>query len=97
MDDKLDALIKMARAETPSAAYHTIEQRVWNEIDGVRKARQAVQMVFAGRAAAVAGALVLGIAGGGVTAVAVANETQETSAFSITTELAPSTLLDHHG
>lgn len=97
MEDKLDALIIAARAEAPPAAYHTIEQRVWNDVERVRTARRSAPMIFAGRAAAVAGALVLGIAGGGMTAVAVAREAQEVSAFSIKTELAPSTLLDHHG
>ena len=97
MIDKLDALIGAAKAESPPAAYYTIEQRVWREVEGVRRRRQAAPLVFAARAAAVGGALVLGIAGGGMTAEAIAREAQETSAFSIKTELAPSTLLDHHG
>lgn len=97
MNDELDALIGAARAEPPPTAYQSIEQRVWDKIGGVRNARRAAPLVFAARAAGVVGALVLGIAGGGMTAVAVARETQEISAFSIKTELAPSTLLDHRG
>ena len=34
---------------------------------------------------------------GGATAVAVAAQSEEVSAFSAKAELAPSTLLDHHG
>lgn len=97
MNDKLDVLIGAAKAEPPPAAYQTIEQRVWCEIEGVRKVRHAAPLLFAARAAGVVSALVLGIAGGGMTAVAVAREAQEISAFSIKIELAPSTLLDHHG
>ena len=97
MNDKLDALIGAAKAEPPPAAYHASEQRVWGQIEGVRRRGQAAPLVFAARAAAVGGALVLGIAGGGLTAEAIAREAQEISAFSIKTELAPSTLLDDHG
>ena len=43
------------------------------------------------------GALGLGVASGGATAVAVAAQSEEVSAFSAKAELAPSTLLDHHG
>lgn len=97
MNDELDALIGAAKAEPPPTAYHRIEQRVWDKIGSVRNARQAAPIMFAARACGVAGALVLGIAGGGMAAVAVAREAPEISAFSIKTELAPSTLLDHHG
>lgn len=97
MDGKLDTLIEAARSERPPAGYHAIEQNVWDEIEGVRNARGIAPMVLAGRLAAVAGALVLGIAGGGATAVSMASGPQEVSAFSINTELAPSTLLDHRG
>ncbi len=97
MNHKLDVLIGAAKAEPPPAAYNSIEQRVWGEIESVRNTRRAAPIVFAARACGVVGALVLGIAGGGMTAVAVAREAQEISAFSIKTEIAPSTLLDHHG
>ncbi len=97
MDDRLDDDLKALRAEPPAAAYDQIDQRVWGGIAEVRRARQAAPVLYAVRAAAVVGALGLGVAGGGAAAIAVASESQETSAFSINSELAPSTLLDHHG
>lgn len=97
MDHRLDDELKELRAEPPAAAYDQIEQRVWRGIEGIRRARQAAPLLYAVRAAAVVGALGLGVAGGGAAAIAVASDAQETSAFSIKSELAPSTLLDHHG
>lgn len=97
MNDRLDHELRALRGEPPATAYDQIEQRVWRGIEGVRRARQAAPLLYAVRTAAVVGALGLGVAGGGVAAIAVASETQETSAFSIKSELAPSTLLDHHG
>jgi hypothetical protein len=91
LDDDLRAL----KAEQTPAAYELIEPRVLSGISAVRKARKAVPSLYAARAAAVVGALSLGAATGGSAAVAVANESQEISAFSIQAELAPSTLLGH--
>lgn len=96
MDGKLDEL-RVAGAPAPPATFDAIEQRVWARIESMRLARRAAPLTLAGRAAAVAGALALGMLGGGMTAVAMAGEAQEISAFSIKAELAPSTLLDHHG
>lgn len=97
MNDRLDDDLKALRAEPPAAAYDQIDQHVWRGIAEVRRGRQAAPVLYAVRAAAVVGALGLGVAGGGAAAIAVASETQETSAFSINSELAPSTLLDHPG
>ena len=85
--------LTLARA----AGYQSLEARVWQGIERVRQARAAAPTLLAVRAAAVVGALGLGVASGGATAVAVAAQSQEVSAFSTKAELAPSTLLDHHG
>lgn len=97
MTNTLDEEIRALRSEPPGAGYAQIDQGVWRAITEARRARQAAPVLYAVRAAAVVGALGLGVAGGGATAVAVARGAQETSAFSIHSELAPSTLLDHHG
>ena len=96
MDDRLDDDLRALRAEPTPVAYDEIEPRVWRGIAGVRQARQAAPVLYAARAAAVVGALGLGVASGGATALAIASERQEISAFSVQAELAPSTLLDHH-
>lgn len=97
MTKSLDEEIRALRAQPPAAGYDQIDQRVWRGIAEARRVRQAAPMLYTVRAAAVVGALGLGVAGGGAAAVAVASEAPEVSAFSIHTQLAPSTLLDHHG
>ena len=97
MNDRLEHDLEALRAEPAVAAYDQIDHHVWRGIAEVRRGRQAAPMLYAVRAAAVIGALGLGVAGGGAAAIAVGSESQETSAFSINSELAPSTLLDHHG
>lgn len=97
MTNNLDEGMEALRSEPQSPQYDDIDGRVWRGIAEARRARQAAPMLYAVRAAAVVGALGLGVAGGGATAVAIAKEAPEVSAFSIHTELAPSTLLDHHG
>lgn len=96
MNHKLDDELSSLRAEPPSAAFGQIEPRVWRSIESARRARAAAPALYVARAAAVAGALGLGIASGGATADAVAGQPQEISAFSVRAQLAPSTLLDHH-
>ena len=96
MDQRLDDELKALKAEPTPVAYDLIEHRVWRGIAAVRQTRQAAPVVYAIRTAAVVGALGLGVASGGATAVAIAHEGQEISAFSVQAELAPSTLLDHH-
>lgn len=96
MNARLDDDLQALKAEPTPAAYDLIEPRVWRGIAAVRQARQAAPTLYAVRAAAVVGALGLGVASGGAAAVAVASEGQEISAFSVQAELAPSTLLDHH-
>ena len=96
MDERLDDDLRAMKAEPPSAAYDLIESRVWQGVATLRQGRQAAPLLYAVRTAAVVGALGLGVASGGATAVAVAREGQEISAFSVQAELAPSTLLDHH-
>jgi hypothetical protein len=96
MDDRLDDDLRTLKAEPTPEAYELIEPRVWRGIAAMRQARQAAPALYAVRAAAVVGALGLGVASGGAAAVAVASEGQEISAFSVQAELAPSTLLDNH-
>lgn len=96
MNDRLDDDLQALKAEPTPAAYDLIEARVWRGIAALRQARQAAPALYAMRAAAVVGALGMGVASGGAAAVAVARQGQEISAFSVQAELAPSTLLDHH-
>jgi hypothetical protein len=97
MTNRLDEELRALKLEPPARGFDQIDQGVWRGIAEARQARQAAPVLHAVCAAGVVVALGLGVAGGGMTAVAVANESQEVSAFSIHTELAPSTLLDHHG
>ncbi|MBN9318748.1 MAG: hypothetical protein BGN86_15110 [Caulobacterales bacterium 68-7] len=97
MNDGLDDELRALRSEPLPASYQRLEARVWKGIERVRQARAAAPTLYVARAAAVIGALGLGVASGGVTAAAVAAQSQEVSAFSVKAELAPSTLLDHHG
>jgi len=97
MNDRLDDELRALRSEPTPAGYQQLESRVWQGVERVRQARAAAPTLLAVRAAAVVGALGLGVASGGATAAAVASQSQEVSAFSIQAELAPSTLLDHHG
>ena len=97
MNERLDDDLKALRDEPPSSGYAEIDTGVWRGIEGARRARRAAPALYAARAAAVVGALGLGVATGRATAIAVAREAPEVSAFSVKTELAPSTLLDHHG
>lgn len=96
MINNLDREISALRSEPPASSYDLIDDAVWLGISEARRARETAPVLNAVRAAAVVGALGLGVAGGGATAVAVASEAQEVSAFSVNSELAPSTLLDHH-
>ena len=96
MNNQLDEELRALRAESPPARLHQLEAHVWRQIARQGEAAISPQAIFALRAAAVAAALGLGIAGGGLTAVAVASEPQEVSVFSVRAQLAPSTLLDHH-
>jgi hypothetical protein len=99
MKDGLDDELRALGGEAPPADYDGLEARVWRDIGAARQARQARQVapaLLAVRVASVVGALGLGAAAGGATAVAIAGEAQEVSAFSVEADLAPSTLLDHH-
>lgn len=96
MNDRLDDELRALGRETPTGGYGQVEARVWRAIDEARTLRRAAPVLFGVRAAAVAGALGLGVLGGGATAAALAGEVLEVSAFSVHTGLAPSTLLDNH-
>lgn len=91
-----DELIAM-RGEPPAPRYGRIEAQVWASIDSVRQHRMAARELVGVRIAALAVALGVGMVGGGAAALAVADERQEVSVFSVNAELAPSTLLDRHG
>jgi hypothetical protein len=97
MTTSFEEEVRALRSEPPGPGYEAIDQAVWRGIADVRLARKAAPVFYALRAAAVMGALGLGVAGGGATAMALASEAKEISAFSINSKLAPSTLLDHHG
>ena len=97
MTADFDKELRALRAEPPAPGYDQIDEGVWRGIAESRRSRQAAPMLYAIRAAGVVGALGLGVASGGATAVALAREAPEVSAFSIKAELAPSTLLDHEG
>lgn len=96
MNDRLDEALSILRSQPPPVSCHELELNVWRGIDRIRQARAAAPALFAVRAAALLGALGLGVASGGATASALAAEPQEMSAFSVNAQLAPSTLLDHH-
>jgi len=96
MGDNLEHELHALKAEPPPEAYQLIEAGVWREIAAVRRARQTAPALYAMRTATVVAALGLGVASGGAAAVALANERQEISAFSVQADLAPSTLLDSH-
>lgn len=96
MNDRLDEALRALRAEPDAPAdLDQLECGVWRSIEGVRKAQAAAPTIAAVRTVAVACALGLGIVSGGATAVSLASQPQEVSAFSLKAELAPSTLLDH--
>lgn len=97
MHPDLEDDLKALSDQPPCARLAGLEVVVWRRIAELRRARRDATTVYALRAAAVAGALGLGMLGGGATAVAVAAEMQEVSVFSVKTSLAPSTLLDEHG
>lgn len=97
MDRDLDHHLEALRGEPPAAGLDDLEGRVWRRVEDVRLARRAAPAIYAARSAAMLVALAVGAVTGGATAVAVARETQEISVFSVDTELAPSTLLDHRG
>lgn len=97
MTGDLDLDLEALRREPLAAGLDDVERRVWRRIEDERQARRAAPAVYAVRTAAVVAALAVGAATGGATAVDLARETQEISVFSVDTELAPSTLLDHNG
>jgi len=98
MNDRLDEELRALGVGEPTPpGYHGVETRVLQTIGELRQARRATSSLYVVRVTGVAGALGLGMLVGGATAVAVARDVQEVSAFAVQTDLAPSTLLDHHG
>lgn len=92
LEDELAAL----KHQPLAAGAEDLEPEVWRRIDASRQAQAATPLLLPLRAAAVFGALGIGVATGGVAAVAAAAEPHEISVFSIEARLAPSTLLDGH-
>lgn len=92
LDDQLEALKAQA-----AAAPEDLEFAVWQRVEEVRESRSVSAVLLTVRAAAVVAALGIGVAGGGLTAAAIAQDAGEISAFSIHSTLAPSTLLDRRG
>lgn len=92
LDDELQAL----KLEPIGAGPDGLEAGVWRRIDQIRERRAAAGLLLPLRAAAITGALAIGVVGGGLTAAASAGEPDEISVFSVDTGLAPSTLLDGH-
>ncbi len=97
MSDRLEDELRALGLAAPAQGYDQLEGRIWRSIEAARETRRSAPLLLGVRAAAVGGALGLGVMGGGATAVALAGEVPEVSAFSVRTGLAPSTLLDDHG
>lgn len=93
MDEQLDKGLAALKAERPDARLSGLETRVWARIAEARTTRAAGWLVAPAGAAAIAGALLIGAATGGLAASAMANEPHEISVFSTNAALAPSTLL----
>jgi hypothetical protein len=96
MSPKLDDELAMLRSASGVASID-LESDVWDRIGAIREERSTAGAFLPVGALSVAIALAVGLAGGGLTAVVAADKTDEISAFSISTRLAPSTLLDGHG
>lgn len=96
MSRRLDEDLHALRAAPAPAELDHLEGRVWREIAVLRDSRATATLFLPVRAAAIAAALGLGIAGGSLTAAATAAESPEISAFSLKSHLAPSTLLEGH-
>lgn len=92
MSDALDGLLEDLR-RAPTAALHGLEGEVWSRIDRLRDARRSSGALLPLRAACIAAALGIGLAGGSYAATAAARRPAEISVFSVDAHLAPSTLL----
>lgn len=97
MADPLDMQMLALKREPLDVRLDQLEPRVWARLDGAGAEPQAGRTVFAFRTAAVVGALVLGLATGGLTALTAEPRTDEISVFSVGPQLAPSTLLEGRG
>lgn len=94
MNDRLDGALASLKAETPDARLDQLEPRVWARIEAAGRSRDGAAVFLPVRAAAVAAALVFGVALGGVGASEARAERQEVAVFSVDARLAPSTLLE---
>lgn len=94
MNDRLDRALASLKAEAPDARLDQLEPRVWARIEAARQGRDGSALFLPVRAAAVAAALVFGVALGGVGASEARAERQEVAVFSLDARLAPSTLLE---
>lgn len=92
MTQPLDPLFDALR-KRPHAELHGLEGAVWARIDAARARRAVGWALVPLRAACVAGALGLGLAGGRLAVVAAEPASPEISVFSVDTRLAPSTIL----
>lgn len=96
MTRKLDEALLAAKADAPAPGLDRIEPAVWRRIEAMRASSEASSLFVPVRIAAVAAALGIGVAAGGLAAAEARqqNENQEVAAFALDTRLAPSTLLE---
>lgn len=97
MNDDLDAALAALAASPADRPLGGMEARIARDI--AQRRRQALQArpLRPVRLAALALALVIGLAAGGGAAVSALHAPQRAAAFAAGTELAPSTLLDSRG
>ena len=93
MNDALDTALRALKAEPQDCVLDHLEPAVWRRIESMRDAREVSSAFLPVRAAAIIAALGFGVAIGGLGA-SDARAEQEVSVFSLSTGLAPSTLLD---
>ncbi len=95
MSDHLDADLDALRAAPPRAP-GGLEQRVWAGVEQARRGRTERANMLAVQAASVLIALSIGVAGGVLGEMALAQDVHEVSVFTADAGLAPSTLLGGH-
>jgi hypothetical protein len=93
VDNRLDKALASLKAEPPDRRLDQLEPAVWARIEA-GQGRDSAQSFLPVRAAAVAVALMFGVALGGLGAGEARAERQEVAVFSLDSRLAPSTLLE---
>ena len=94
VDNRLDRALASLKTEPLDRRLDQLEPAVWARIEAARQGRDGATLFLPVRAAAVAAALMLGVALGSFGAGEARAERQEVAVFSLDSDLAPSTLLD---